>query len=88
MSDADAPSSDDKRKKGALPIPRCLTDVTTDWVAELLYKVLDVPEPDDKANTHNGITLLQVRIEDRAGHSMKRRTILGSRSTCASTVDT
>ena len=37
-----------------------MTDITADWVAELLYKVLGVPEPADKDGTHNGITLLQV----------------------------
>ena len=41
-------------------IPSCLTDITADWVAELLYTVLGVPEPAEKDGTHNGITLLQV----------------------------
>lgn len=61
MSESETETASSSLKKGVLPIPRCLTDVTTDWVSELLYKVLDVPEPDDKDGTHNGITLLQVQ---------------------------
>jgi hypothetical protein len=68
MSEKTAASMDPALpKKGVVSIPSCLTDVTADWVSDLLYKVLDVPEPDDKDGTHNGITLLQVRVNWVAG---------------------
>ena len=44
-----------------LPIPSCLSDVTADWVAELLYSVVGVPRPDNVDGTHGGITMLQAR---------------------------
>ena len=48
-------------KKKLTRIPATLSDVTTDWVAELLYKVLRVPKPKSIEGTHNGITLLKIK---------------------------
>lgn len=48
-------------------IPNTLTDVTTDWIADLLYNVLHVPRPDKTDGTHSGITLLQIRARPTEG---------------------
>lgn len=52
---------DTSKDKGILPIPNRLSEVTADWIADLLYKVVGVPIPDNLDGTHNGITLLQIR---------------------------
>ena len=54
-------------EKNNLQIPSCLTDVTSDWVAELLYQVIGVPRPSTTDGTHAGLTLLQIRASSGAG---------------------
>ena len=41
--------------------------MTTDWIADLLYKVLKVPRPNKTDGTHNGISLLQIRARPAEG---------------------
>ena len=62
--------------EAVLPIPSVLNAVNTDWVADLLYKVLRVPRPAKTDGTHNGITLLQIRANATEGfHESCRVTV-------------
>ena len=53
--------------KKQLPIPSRLTDITGDWVAELLYQIIGVSRPTSTDGTHDGLTLLQIRARPGTG---------------------
>lgn len=61
---------DKDSNKRKLPIPARLTDVTSDWVSDLLYSVLGAQRPVKTEGTHNGLTLLQIRA--RAGTGFRQ----------------
>ena len=56
-----------KKKKNQLSIPSRLTDITGDWVAELLYQIIGVKRPSSVDGTHDGLTLLQIRARPGTG---------------------